>query len=130
VKIEATAKQIRSLLQLAEFNEGADRLTPEAYRRGQEALQRGLPRQLLERYQWLIDTGRKPAVVAIEHGVCSGCHIRLHTMLDQQAGRAVAVYTCPHCRRMMYAAEFVPANSRAGVEKPRHPAPPSAARRP
>lgn len=130
MKIEATAKQIRSLLQLAEFNEDADRLTPEAYRRGHEALQRGLPRELLERYQWLIDTGRKPAVVAIEHGVCSGCHIRLHTMLDQQAGRSVAVYTCPHCRRMMYAAEFVRANARTEVERPRHPAPPSAARRP
>ena len=130
MKIEATAKQIRSLLQLAEFNEDADRPSPEAYRRGQEALQRGLPRQLLERYRWLIDAGRKPAVVAIEQGVCSGCHIRLHTMLDQQAGRSLAVYTCPHCRRMMYAPELIRANSRAEVLEPRHPAPPSAVRRP
>lgn len=77
VKIEATIKQIRTLLQLAELDEGADELTPEAYRQGQEALQRGLSRLLLERYHWLIDAGRTPPVVAIERGVCSGCHVRL-----------------------------------------------------
>ena len=130
MKIEATVKQIRSLLELAELNEGADRLTAEAYRRGQEALQRGVPRHLLERYHSLIDAGRTPAVVAIEQGVCSGCHVRLPTMLEHQAGRSLALYTCPHCRRMLYAAELVRDDSHADDGKSRRAAPASAARRP
>jgi predicted nucleic acid-binding Zn-ribbon protein len=97
VKVEATVKQIQTLVRLAELDEGGDKLTPEAYRRGHEALQRGLSRLLLERYHWLTDVGRTPAVVPIERGVCSGCHVRLHTMLEQQAGRSLALYTCPSC---------------------------------
>jgi hypothetical protein len=130
VKLEATVKQIQTLVRLAEFDKEAGKLTPDAYHRGHEALQRGLPRVLLDRYQWLVDAGRAPAVVAIEQGVCSGCHIRLHTMLEQQAGRSLAVFTCPHCRRMLYAAELVPADSPADHEKSRRTAPVSAGRRP
>jgi predicted nucleic acid-binding Zn-ribbon protein len=106
MKIEATVKQIRALLELAALNDGADGLTAEA-RRGKEATQRGVPRLVLERYHSLIDTGRTPAVVAIERGTCTGCHIRLPTMLEYQAGRLVALYTCPHCRRMLYASQLV-----------------------
>jgi len=107
LKIEATVKQIRALLQLAELNEGVDKLSLEAYHRGREAVQRGLPRLLLERYQSLVAAGRTPAVAAIERGACSGCHVRLPTMLEHQAGRSLAVYTCPHCRRMVYARELI-----------------------
>lgn len=107
MKIEATVKQIRALVQLAELNEGGDKLSLEAYRRGHEAVQRGLPRLLLERYHSLIDARRTPPVVAIERGACSGCHVRLPTMLEHQAGRSLAVYTCPHCRRMLYVRELI-----------------------
>jgi predicted nucleic acid-binding Zn-ribbon protein len=106
MKIEATVKQIRALLELAAFDDGADGLSVEA-RRGHEATPRGVPRLVLERYHSLVNTGRTPAVVAIERGTCSGCHIRLPTMLEYQAGRLVALYTCPHCRRMLYASQLV-----------------------
>jgi predicted nucleic acid-binding Zn-ribbon protein len=103
VKIEATVKQIRALLQLAELNAGPDPPSPEA----REAAQRGVPPPLLERCLSLIDAGRTPAVVAIERGACAGCHLRLPTMLEQQAAHSLAVHTCPHCRRMLYAPALI-----------------------
>jgi predicted nucleic acid-binding Zn-ribbon protein len=90
VKIEVTVKQIRALVQLADRDD-----------------ERGLPRLLLERYHSLVNAGRTPAVVAIDRGTCSGCHIRLPTMLEHQAARSLALYACPHCRRLLYAPELV-----------------------
>jgi hypothetical protein len=130
MKIEATVKQIRALLDLAELNEGADRLTVEAYRRGHEALQRGVPRLLLERYHSLINAGRTPAVVAIERGACSGCHVRLPTMLEHQARRSLALFTCPHCRRMVHASQLVREDCHADHGKSRRDAVAFAVRRP
>ena len=130
MKIDATVKQIRALLELADLNEGADRLTVEAYRRGHEAVQRGVPRLLLERYHSLINAGRTPAVVAIERGACSGCHVRLPTMFEHQARRLLALYTCPHCRRMLYASQLVREDCHADDGKSRRDAPASAGRLP
>lgn len=115
MRIEATVKQIRALLQLAELNE--DRT-------------RDLPRILLERYHSLVRAGRTPAVVAIDRGACSGCHLRLPTMLESTVRHSLAVHTCPHCRRMLYAPELLPEASPAVDGKPpRGAAPASAARR-
>jgi len=107
VKIEATAKQIRALLQLAELSAGGNGQSGGAFSHGHEAIQRGLPRLLLEHYQSLFDAGRTPAVVAIERGTCSGCHIRLPTMVESQTRRFPALHTCPHCRRLLYVPELV-----------------------
>lgn len=129
MKIEATVKQIRALLELAELDEGVDRLTVEACRGGHEALQRGAPRFLLERYHALINAGRTPAVVAIEGGACSGCHVRLPTMLEHQAGCLLALYTCPHCRRMLYSAKLLREDGHDANGKSRRSAPASSGRR-
>jgi predicted nucleic acid-binding Zn-ribbon protein len=122
VKFEASVKQIRGLLQLAELNQEADKLTLEACRRGHEAVQRGLPRIVLERYHALINAGRTPAVVAIEQGTCLGCHVRLPTMLEHRARRSPGLYTCPHCRRMLYASELLRAEPHADNGKGRRAA--------
>jgi hypothetical protein len=105
--IEATPGQIRVLLRLAERNEGAEGLTPGDDGHDPDEVPRGLPRLLLDRYRSLLEAGRSPAVVAIERGACSGCHVRLPTMMEYRARRAPALYTCPHCRRMLYAPELV-----------------------
>jgi hypothetical protein len=115
MKMEATAKQIRALLGLAKLNAGADEPALDAHGRPHEALQRRIPRLLLERYHSLLEAGRSPAVVAIERGTCSGCHVRLPTMLEYQAGRSLALYTCPHCRRMLYAQDLLRENSHAAA---------------
>jgi len=130
VTIEATVKEIRALLELAELDKSADQPASQVPRQDRETAARPVPRRLLDRYQLLLEVGRRPVVVAIVRGCCSGCHLRLPTMVEQMARGAPAVHTCPHCRRMLYAPELVHEDSRADEGKPsRRPAPASAARR-
>ena len=107
MKIDATVEQIRALLHFAELNEDADGVGPQGRDRGHDSKPRGLPRNLVERYHSLFDAGRRPAIAAIEHGICSGCHIRLPTAVESQTRRVPAVHICPSCRRMLYAPELV-----------------------
>jgi predicted nucleic acid-binding Zn-ribbon protein len=125
VKIEATAKDIRTLLELAELDRGADQAGSKARRQGREAVARRVPRPLLARYELLLEVGRNPVVVAIERGACSGCHVRLPTMVEYKARRAAAVHTCPHCRRMLYAPNLVREEPDASDVKKRVAAPAS-----
>ena len=58
-------------------------------------------------------------VAAIERASCSGYHLRLPTMVESQARRALAIHACPHCRRMLYAPELITAEAlrEAGSQK-------------
>ena len=105
MRIEATVREIRALLELAKLDAQAQELPLETYQSRREASRRRVARALLERYQTLLDAGRSPVIAAIERGSCSGCHLRLPTMLESQARRSPAVHTCPHCRRILYAPE-------------------------
>jgi predicted nucleic acid-binding Zn-ribbon protein len=107
MKIEATVQDIRCLLDLAELDARAPDLSPDTVRLRREASRQHLRRALADRYQTLFEFGRRPAVVAIERGACSGCHVRLPTMVEYQARHAPAVHVCPHCRRMLYAPELL-----------------------
>lgn len=114
MKFEATKTEIRALVGLARRSTAAP----------------SLPRPLLERYHWLLAAGRSPAVVPIERGICSGCHVRLPTMLEHQAGCSLALYTCPHCRRLLYAPALVDGEPRTPAAKaPRRGATPSPGKR-
>jgi len=107
VRIDTTVQEIRALLQIAELDGMAEQLAPETYRSRREASRRRVARALLDRYESLLEAGRYPAVVAIDAGNCSGCHVRLPTIVAYQARRAPALYPCPHCRRLVYASELL-----------------------
>jgi len=111
MSIEATVQEIRALLQLAELDVQAQELPPETYRSRREASRKRVARALLERYESLLDAGRCPVIAAIERSSCSGCHLRLPTMVESQARRSPAVHACPHCRRMLYAPELLTAEA-------------------
>jgi predicted nucleic acid-binding Zn-ribbon protein len=119
MSIEATVQEIRALLQLAELDVQAQELPPETYRSRREASRKRVARALLERYQTLLAAGRRPVIAAIERASCSGCHLRLPTMVESQARRALAIHGCPHCRRMLYAPELLTAEAlhEAGSQK-------------
>jgi predicted nucleic acid-binding Zn-ribbon protein len=107
MSIEATVQEIRALLQLAELDVQAQELSPETYGSRREASRKRVGTALLARYQTLLDAGRFPVIAAIERSGCSGCHLRLPTMVASRARRLPAVHTCPHCRRMLYAPELL-----------------------
>jgi len=107
MSIEATAAEIRALVELAALEEQAESLPAETYRSRRAAKRRRASRALLERYQLLLETCRRPVIVAIVKGVCSGCNVRLPTMVEYRARHAAAVHICPHCRRMLYAPELL-----------------------
>lgn len=123
MRIEATAEEIRALLQLADLDAQAQSLAPETLRARRDASFRRVAKPLRERYQTLLDIGRHPVVVPIDHGSCSGCHVRLPAMIEYQARRTPAVHSCPRCRRMLYAPELV------GEQDPGAAAPRKKARR-
>lgn len=107
MKIEATGRDIRLLLELAQLDKSAEPVVPEAQARTRDAAERRLPEGLLTRYRSLAAAGRYPVIVAVEQGTCSGCHVRLATMIEQQVKRSLGVYICPRCRRMLYASELL-----------------------
>jgi predicted nucleic acid-binding Zn-ribbon protein len=119
MSIETTVQEIRALLHLAELDGQAQELPPETYRSRREASRKRVARALLERYQALLDAGRCPVIATIERASCSGCHLRLPTMVASRARRSLAVHACPHCRRMLYAPELLTAASSrdAGPQK-------------
>lgn len=107
MRIETTVQGIRALVQLAKLDAAAPGLLAETYQSQREGIWRRLASPLRQRYQALLETGRSPVIVAIERGNCSGCHLRLPTMVESQARRSPAVHTCTHCGRMLYAPELL-----------------------
>ena len=128
MKIPATAAELRALVRLAKIDEQANSLTADAYRSRREAARKHVPGAVLERYEAVLELGRAPALAAIERGACSGCHIRLPTMLESQARHAPGVHVCPRCRRLLHAPELLaerePVRAPAGKQAdPRRGAP-------
>ncbi len=107
MKIEVTVRDVRELLGLARLDAAAFArgVAPRASAR--EAIRKRLPERVVERYETLLSIGRVPVVAEIAGGCCSACHLRLPTMVLQQARRSPAVHTCPCCRRMLYAPELL-----------------------
>jgi hypothetical protein len=128
--IEAAAKEIRALVALAELDRASEQRGQKVSRHTREAMANRLPQALLDRYEFLLGLGRRPAVAAIEGGACSGCHIRLPTMVESRARRAPAVHTCPQCKRMLYVPELVREDTPADEGRLRRsgPAEPTASR--
>jgi predicted nucleic acid-binding Zn-ribbon protein len=113
VTIEATVQDIHALLELARADGAADPAAPEDRRQSRDALARRVPRRLLDPYELLRGTGRSPVVVTIARGACSGCHVRLPTMVEVRARCVPAVHRCPRCRRLLYAPELILADAKA-----------------
>lgn len=107
MKIEATREDIRVLLELIELHASAEPVVPPAAARARDAAERRLPEEILTRYRHLTAAGRYPVIVAVEREACSGCHVRLATMVVDRLKHSVGLYVCPRCQRMLYAPEIL-----------------------
>jgi len=61
-----------------------------------------LSREVADSYERALRSGREPAVVRLNAGVCGGCHVRLHATLERRVRRVRGVAACPHCLRLVY----------------------------
>ncbi len=66
------------------------------------ALLEGLDEDLLERYERLFDTKNARAVVAVEHDVCTGCHMKVTAQTSLALRSDKAIVSCPQCGRLLH----------------------------
>jgi len=57
---------------------------------------------LLDRYDRLFRTKGGTAVVALEHDVCTGCHMKVMTQTTVELRGEKSIVSCPQCGRILY----------------------------
>lgn len=60
---------------------------------------------MLDRYERLFKSKNGVAVAALEHGVCTGCHMHMTTQTILSAKAEKEVVTCSQCGRFLYTEE-------------------------
>lgn len=63
---------------------------------------KGIEEDLLDRYTRLFKTKNGVALVTIEHGVCSGCHMQVNTQTYLEVRAEKEIIGCPQCGRILY----------------------------
>jgi predicted nucleic acid-binding Zn-ribbon protein len=65
-------------------------------------VRKGVPAQLLKRYEFIRQRRNGTAISPVEEGVCLGCHMNIlpQQFIDLQKG--VEIIQCPHCQRILY----------------------------
>jgi predicted nucleic acid-binding Zn-ribbon protein len=60
---------------------------------------------LLGRFERLFASKGDAAIVAVEHGVCTGCHMKVTTQTAMRAKGGQEIINCDQCGRILYVAE-------------------------
>ena len=60
---------------------------------------------LLSRFERLFASKGDAAVVALEHEVCTGCHVKVTTQTAHRVKNGKEIVSCEQCGRILYAAE-------------------------
>ena len=69
---------------------------------GRSALLEGIDEDLIERYERLFETKNAKAVVAVEHDVCTGCHMKVTAQTSLALRSDKAIVSCPQCGRLLH----------------------------
>ena len=98
---EAKAHEVATL---ADFDEREKNIEKEleALEDERDALINKLDSKLVRHYERLLETKSGKVVVGVDHGICSGCHMKLQaqTLVDAKSGRDMV--TCTNCGRLLY----------------------------
>jgi uncharacterized protein len=60
---------------------------------------------LLDRFDRLFESKGDAAIVALEHNVCTGCHMKVTTATVAHAKAGKEIVSCEQCGRILYVAE-------------------------
>jgi predicted nucleic acid-binding Zn-ribbon protein len=105
---EKTAAASRDSLnrQMADLEEKSKALRAELEELRQERtrLIADIDEEVRERYDRLFRSKGDAAVVAVEHGVCTGCHMKVTTATAVRAKSGNEIVSCEQCGRILYAA--------------------------
>lgn len=80
-----------------------DRL--EGLKREKEELAARVDEDLLDRFNRLFASKGDAAVVALEHDVCTGCHMKITTQTAVRVRGGKEIVSCEQCGRILYFAE-------------------------
>ena len=73
--------------------------------RGREEIASKIDEDLLSRFERLIASKGDAAVVALEHEVCTGCHMKITTQTAHRVKSGKEIVSCEQCGRILYSAE-------------------------
>jgi uncharacterized protein len=80
-----------------------------AQQQGLEAERQKLAAQidddLLDQFERLFNSKGDAAIVAVEHGVCTGCHMKVTTATASRVKAGKEIVSCEQCGRILYSAE-------------------------
>jgi uncharacterized protein len=93
--------------QLADLEEKTKTLQTQLEELKNERVQlaQNIDEDVRERYERLFASKGDAAVVAVEHGVCTGCHMRVTTATAVHAKSGNEIVSCEQCGRILYVAE-------------------------
>jgi uncharacterized protein len=60
---------------------------------------------VLDRFERLFESKGDAAIVALEHNVCTGCHMKVTTATIMHAKAGKEIVSCEQCGRILYSAE-------------------------
>jgi hypothetical protein len=67
-----------------------------------QALAAGIDADLLDQFERLFNSKGDAAVVAVEHGVCTGCHMKVTTATAAGVKAGKEIMSCENCGRILY----------------------------
>lgn len=98
---EAIARQVTNL----EAKEVALNKRLEELKKEREDLAGKVEEDLLDRFNRLFTSKGDAAVVALEHDVCTGCHMKVTTATSMRVRAGKEIVSCEQCGRLLYFTE-------------------------
>ncbi len=71
-------------------------------RQARSALAIGIETPRLQHYERIMKNKREKALVAVEHGACGSCHMKLPPYQVHEARKQTSIVVCEYCGRMLY----------------------------
>ena len=69
-----------------------------------ESLASKIDADLLDQFERMFNSKGDAAIVAVEHGVCTGCHMKVTTATAARVKAGKEIVTCEQCGRILYLA--------------------------
>jgi predicted nucleic acid-binding Zn-ribbon protein len=94
--------RLESQISLLQEKAGNVKVRIEEVQKSRSTALEGIDEELLERYERLFETKNARAVVAVEHDVCTGCHMKITAQTSLALRSEKSVMSCPQCGRLLH----------------------------